>query len=67
MRFLVGSKYIIFNTFCSDPQVIFIVFIVVTLQEWFYIYGSDLGKLELVFEFYSSYRKCWLHLVSSAV
>jgi hypothetical protein len=53
MRFLVGSKCIIFNTFCSDPQVIFIVFIVVTLQEWFYIYSSDLGKLELVFEFYS--------------
>jgi len=57
----------IFSTYCSEPQVIFIVVIVVTLQEWFYIYGSDLGKLELVFEFYSSYRKCWLYLVSSAV
>jgi len=49
MRFLVGSKCMIFNTFCSDPQVIFIVVIVVTLQEWFYIYDNDLGKLELVF------------------
>jgi len=39
----------IFNTFCSDPQVIFIVVIVVTLQEWFYMYDNDLGKLELVF------------------
>jgi hypothetical protein len=25
----------IFSTFCSDPQVIFNVIIVVTLQEWF--------------------------------
>ena len=67
MRFLVGSKCMIFSTFCSDPQVIVIVVIVVTLQGGFYIYGSDLGKLELVFEFYSSYWKCRLHLVSSAV
>lgn len=67
MRFLVGSKCMISNAFCSDPQEIFIVVIVVTLQEWLYIYGSDLGKLELVFEFCSSYSKCWLHLVSSAV
>ena len=49
MRFLVGSKCMIFSTFCSDPQVIFIVVIVVTLQEWFYMYDNDLGKLELVF------------------
>ena len=32
MRFLVGSKCMIFDTFCSDPQVIFIVVIVVTLH-----------------------------------
>jgi hypothetical protein len=30
MRFLVGSKCIIFSAFCGDPQVIFIVVIVVT-------------------------------------
>jgi hypothetical protein len=41
----------IFNTFCNGPQAIVVVVIVFTSLEWFYIYGSDLGKSELVIEF----------------
>ena len=35
MRFLVGSKCMIFSIFCSDPQVIFIVVIVATYKNGF--------------------------------
>lgn len=41
-----------FSTICRGPQVIVVVVIVFTLQEWFYIYGSSLGKLEFVIEFF---------------